>query len=300
MSRTLDEFYTVRCQVAGMRHLADSLDELTVKDMLDGDNMYTCSTCGKRVRAEKRACFRRLPRILCFNTMRYTFNMATMRREKVNTHFAFPLELDMTPYMEHTLLATPPTTADSTNNDKREANAHNDENDDDASQAGYLYDLIGVTVHTGTADAGHYYSFIKASCLFLFIGGKRKVEYIKNGYESKLTLNRKRKLVLQFEIIQSLLCFDDFEQVEADDCWYVFNDSEVRRFDAVNNLASECFGGNDASSADSTGLVHHHHNHHHHQHDKSNSAYMLFYERDTTRRPHALSSSSAFSIASSL
>ena len=30
---------------------------------------------------------------------------------------------------------------------------------DDQSQ--YLYDLIGVTVHTGTADGGHYYSFIK-------------------------------------------------------------------------------------------------------------------------------------------
>jgi len=25
----------------------------------------------------------------------------------------------------------------------------------------YEYDLIGVTVHTGTADGGHYYSFIK-------------------------------------------------------------------------------------------------------------------------------------------
>lgn len=23
------------------------------------------------------------------------------------------------------------------------------------------YDLVGVTVHTGTADGGHYYSFIK-------------------------------------------------------------------------------------------------------------------------------------------
>ena len=55
----------------------------------------------------------------------------------------------------------------------------------------------------------------------------------------------------------------------------MFNDSEVRRFDAVNNQTSECFGGNDANSADlTTGLVHHHH-----QHDKSNSAYMLFYER---------------------
>ena len=27
--------------------------------------------------------------------------------------------------------------------------------------AGYEYELIGVTVHTGTADGGHYYSFIR-------------------------------------------------------------------------------------------------------------------------------------------
>lgn len=54
VSRTLEEFYTVRCQVADMRNLYESLDEVTVKDTLEGDNMYTCSTCGKKVRAEKR------------------------------------------------------------------------------------------------------------------------------------------------------------------------------------------------------------------------------------------------------
>jgi len=42
--------------------------------------------------------------ILCFNTMRYTFNMLTMMKEKVNTHFSFPLELDMSPYMEKNLI----------------------------------------------------------------------------------------------------------------------------------------------------------------------------------------------------
>lgn len=31
----------------------------------------------------------------------------------------------------------------------------------DADNEQYEYDLIGVTVHTGTADGGHYYSFIK-------------------------------------------------------------------------------------------------------------------------------------------
>jgi len=51
-----------------------------------------------------RACFKKLPMILCFNTMRYTFNMLTMMKEKVNTHFSFPLELDMSPYMERNLI----------------------------------------------------------------------------------------------------------------------------------------------------------------------------------------------------
>lgn len=104
VSRTLEEFYTVRCQVADMRNLQESLDEVTVKDTLEGDNMYTCSQCGRKVRAEKRACFKKLPEILCFNTMRYTFNMITMLKEKVNTHFSFPMRLDMSGYVEKMLM----------------------------------------------------------------------------------------------------------------------------------------------------------------------------------------------------
>lgn len=142
ISRTVEEFYTLRCQVADMRNLYESMDELTVKDTLEGDNMYTCSQCGKKVRAEKRACIKKLPRILCFNTMRYTFNMVTMMKEKVNTHFSFPLHLDMSSYMEHNLLPS------------------HKEPKEEAEEC-YDYDLIGVTVHTGTADGGHYYSFIR-------------------------------------------------------------------------------------------------------------------------------------------
>ena len=52
----------------------------------------------------RRACFQVLPRILCFNTMRYAFNMVTMMKEKVNTHFSFPLQLNMAPYTEEFLM----------------------------------------------------------------------------------------------------------------------------------------------------------------------------------------------------
>ena len=51
-----------------------------------------------------RACFKTLPKIICFNTMRYTFNMVTMMKEKVNTHFSFPMKLNMAAYTEDHLL----------------------------------------------------------------------------------------------------------------------------------------------------------------------------------------------------
>jgi len=36
--------------------------------------------------------------------MRYTFNVVTMMKEKVNTHFSFPLRLNMTTYTEDFLM----------------------------------------------------------------------------------------------------------------------------------------------------------------------------------------------------
>ena len=89
-----------------MKDIYESLNEITIKDMLEGDNMYTCSKCSKKVRAEKRACFCQLPQILWFNTMRYSFNMITMLKEKVNTHFSFPLKLNMSKYMENNVLSS--------------------------------------------------------------------------------------------------------------------------------------------------------------------------------------------------
>ncbi|XP_035204418.1 ubiquitin carboxyl-terminal hydrolase puf-like, partial [Stegodyphus dumicola] len=148
ISRTLEEFYTLRCQVADMRNLFDSIDEITVKDTLEGDNMYTCSQCGKKVRAEKRACLKRLPKILCFNMMRYTFSFVTNTKEKVNTHFSFPMQLDMSNYMEKNLIP-------------KQHIDNEDAGGADAEDECYEYELIGVTVHTGNAEGGHYYSFIR-------------------------------------------------------------------------------------------------------------------------------------------
>ena len=67
------------------------------------------------------------------------------------------------------------------------------------------YSLIGVTVHTGTADGGHYYSFIKERCASR-VG---ETLHASGGKEDR---------------------------------WLLFNDAEVKVFDS-SQIAAECFGG---------------------------------------------------------
>ncbi|CAF1418467.1 unnamed protein product, partial [Adineta steineri] len=253
ISRKLEEFYTVRCQVADMKDVHESLAELTVKDTLEGDNMYTCSKCSKKVRAEKRVCFRKLPKILCLNTMRYTFNMVTMQREKVNTLFQFPMQLDMSGYMETNLIDRNKLIGDD--------NSNNDEEKDNESSSKYpptspsspneshLFELIGVTVHTGTAEGGHYYSFIR--------------ERVKRPIDSNLSTNS-----------DSLL---DNSQQSQQHRWYLFNDAEVKQFDP-SQIANECFGGEITSKGYDQGSD----RFLDFQFEKTHSAYMLFYERIDT------------------
>ncbi|EAT35899.1 AAEL011975-PA, partial [Aedes aegypti] len=242
VSRTLEEFYTVRCQVADMRNLHESLDEVTVKDTLEGDNMYTCSQCGKKVRAEKRACFKKLPQILCFNTMRYTFNMVTMLKEKVNTHFSFPMRLDMSGYVEKTLMPQHYQEEKRKSELRRSASRNAaekaeiqkqqqtlDEEDSEDFNEHYEYDLVGVTVHTGNADGGHYYSFIK----------ERNEDSNPNHQER----------------------------------WFLFNDAEVKLFDP-SQIAAECFGGEMTSKTYDSVTE----KYLDFSFEKTNSAYMLFYE----------------------
>lgn len=91
--------------------------------------------------------------------------MLTMQKEKVNTHFSFPMKLDMSGYVEKTLLPQQYQESITELNEQKkwteEINAADDLAVDDELNEQYEYNLIGVTVHTGNADGGHYYSFIK-------------------------------------------------------------------------------------------------------------------------------------------
>lgn len=63
--------------------------------------------------------------------------MRTLQRSKINDYFSFPHEINMRPY-----------TIDQLSNPSEE-------------QPADMFELVGVLVHSGTAESGHYYSYIR-------------------------------------------------------------------------------------------------------------------------------------------
>lgn len=155
ISEREDSSFSIQCEVKNKKTLEESLQLYVQGEILDGDNKYKCSTCDNHVDAIKRACIKELPRNLILHLKRFDYDMDTMRRIKINDRFEFPSRLDMEPYTIDYLTrkeqaqdgaVSSPTTAQMPEQDK---------------SAAFQYNLVGVLVHTGTADSGHYYSYIK-------------------------------------------------------------------------------------------------------------------------------------------
>lgn len=85
-----------------------------------------------------RSTIKELPRTLIFNLKRFEYDCTTMRRVKLNDYFSFPPEIDMASFTSAGFAG-------------QEASSTT------------MYKLAGILVHSGTADSGHYYSFISHS-----------------------------------------------------------------------------------------------------------------------------------------
>ncbi|KAF9939593.1 hypothetical protein BGZ65_010060 [Modicella reniformis] len=208
ISEREDSFFSIQCEVKNKKTLEESLQLYVQGEILDGDNKYKCSSCDKHVDAIKRACIKELPQNLILHLKRFDYDMDTMRRIKINDRFEFPTRLDMEPYTLDYL--TRKEQAQEGNSASPTAYIGGQDN-----SAAFQYNLVGVLVHTGTADSGHYYSYIKdrssdGAC----------------GSSSSLR---------------------DFEKAK----WYLFNDSKVEEFDA-SEIPFKAFGGSEYIPQDSS------------------------------------------------
>ena len=137
VSETFEPFSSVPLEIRGKKDLEESLRAYVEGEVLQGDNKYLCSRCDQRRSAMKRACFKQVPDNLIFNLKRFDYDITSMVRCKVNDEFAFPETIDMAPY-----------TLDGITNQEDSVKPD-------------IFELTGVIVHSGTAETGHYYSFIR-------------------------------------------------------------------------------------------------------------------------------------------
>jgi ubiquitin carboxyl-terminal hydrolase 34 len=137
ISERLEPFSAIQCEIKGKSNLEDSLRAYVEGEMMQGDNKYSCTSCNRHVDAIKRACLKDIPDHLIFNLKRFDFDITTMTRCKVNDEFRFPDSIDMAPY-----------NVESLSNPERHARPD-------------VFELVGILVHSGTAESGHYYSYIR-------------------------------------------------------------------------------------------------------------------------------------------
>jgi ubiquitin carboxyl-terminal hydrolase 34 len=107
------------------------------------DNKYSCEACGRHVEAVKQISIKSLPDNLIFHLKRFEYAFDIGKRIKVNDWFQFPREIDLFPYTMGNI--------EMIDQGIKRPKEETEE----------IYELVGVLVHTGTAESGHYYSYIR-------------------------------------------------------------------------------------------------------------------------------------------
>jgi len=154
--------------VKNKKSVHEGMQAFILGDMLEADNQYHCEKCDKKVDALKRVCIKKLPRYLIMTLKRFEFDFDTMQRQKVNDYFEFPVDLDLSNYTQEYLSkkeaydkSKAEKLAKAEGGSEEEILADLKQEELKFQKEYYQYELVGATIHTGTADSGHYYSYIR-------------------------------------------------------------------------------------------------------------------------------------------
>lgn len=196
--------------VAGQSSVREALRTQFKAETLTGDNAVYCESCERKSSTRIQECITTLPQLLVLHLNRFTVDFDDGGRVvKLNNRITFPRRLDMRPFTSAGLAErerAAGTTAAVPGEVAQGDAAPDDEHAD--------YELVGALVHRGTAQDGHYYSFIKdrGDC----------------GIDSSAPLTGSAASTLH--------------RTGGTNKWYRFDDASVTAFDP-RNLGKETFGG---------------------------------------------------------
>ena len=137
-SEILEPHLCLPLSIKDNKTIQEAIDFFVKEEILEGENKYLCSKNNTLIRASKKCYFEKLPSTMILNLKRFEFNKNTGYKKKLNDYCEFPLSLNFYKW---------------TKDAAKQIIAENLQE--------YDYDLVGVLIHQGTVDGGHYFSFIK-------------------------------------------------------------------------------------------------------------------------------------------
>lgn len=129
---TDEDYFGISLEVKGHKNVSSSLEAFKSPDRFEGANKLVTDELGPIDAIQTHLILQQSP-VLIITLKRFQFNMTTLVKEKINTKYEFPLSLDISPILIP------------------------------ENKSSSKYELSGVILHKGTADAGHYISHIKGS-----------------------------------------------------------------------------------------------------------------------------------------
>ena len=133
----LDEFLDLSLDVAECASLEEALQKFVQSETLTGDNRWRCDVCREKVEAKKGLTLHKLPPILTIQLKRFVFDFTVQQRAKLQHRVTFPEMLDLQSFISA--------------------------GDSSSLPSPLLYDLFAVLMHSGTANGGHYFSYIRSA-----------------------------------------------------------------------------------------------------------------------------------------
>jgi ubiquitin C-terminal hydrolase len=180
-----------------------------------------CEACGSRQPMRKAAPLIDVPDCVVVHIGRFSMDWGTGHATKSNARFEFPHLFDLWPSSLDALVqADDLRTADGRPlSEAAEGNSGRTTSD----RSAWRYRLAGIVMHSGSLEAGHYYSYIRERGPR---GASVAAARAASGYRGSAPISN---------------------GTNAPDIWHEFNDSQVTPWDS-SSLESMCFGGSASSS----------------------------------------------------
>lgn len=135
-----ESFLRVEYSIQGNVSVEEAMRCNYQDELMDGDNKVYCDECHAKRAVTLRNRIGTAPNLLILHLKRFNVDFSSYQTVKLNSRVSFPLVLNISEFTKYYLT-------------KRE--------EEDSDNGEYQYDLSGILIHSGIAQGGHYYSYIR-------------------------------------------------------------------------------------------------------------------------------------------